>query len=61
MLRKAGTVPLMMKWEDSPGKGNKTLAHFHDDSHPTVKVREPREGGEMVIIASYLVESPPAV
>lgn len=37
MFLKAGTVPLIMKWEDSLGRGSKTIAHFHDDSNPKVK------------------------
>lgn len=39
MFLKAGTVPLIMKWEDPLGKGIKTIAHFHNDTNPKVNVR----------------------
>lgn len=41
MFLKAGIVPLIMKWEDSLGKGIKTIVHFHDDSNPKANVHVP--------------------
>lgn len=34
MFLKAGIVPLVMKREDSLGKGIKTIAHSQGDSNP---------------------------
>lgn len=58
-LLRAGIVPLIMKWEDTLGKGIKTITHSHDDSNLKVNVRVPLESRKMITAASYLVKSSP--
>ena len=50
---------MIMKWEDTLGKGIKTITHSHDDSNLKVNVRVPLESRKMITAASYLVKSSP--